>query len=148
MSVPSYPFNSLSLKLPNKEMDFPFPPLKLTNKRREEYSKIILFIPFHFIQFPPPKWSLKVSNGQFKFPKVSKTSSIHPSSIFMYIANERMGRPMFNNMTTIFFYKNKKNKKKLHIGIPKPEQLCVSGYQYLDPYLSILILRSYIPKMS
>ena len=55
MSVPSYLFYSLSLKLPNKGMDFPFPPLKLPNKRREEYSKIILFIPFHSIPFPPPK---------------------------------------------------------------------------------------------
>ena len=31
-----------SLKLPNKEMDFPSPLLKLPNKRRKEYSKIIL----------------------------------------------------------------------------------------------------------
>ena len=28
-------------------MDIPFPPLKLPNKRREEYSKNIPFIPFH-----------------------------------------------------------------------------------------------------
>ena len=47
MSVPAYPFHSLPLKLPNKQMDFPFPPLKLPNKGMEEYSKIILFIPFH-----------------------------------------------------------------------------------------------------
>ena len=47
MSVPSYPFHSLPLKLPNKGMSFPFPPLKLPNKGREEYFKIILFIPFH-----------------------------------------------------------------------------------------------------
>ena len=33
--------------LPNKIMDFLFPLLKLPNKGREEYSKIILFIPFH-----------------------------------------------------------------------------------------------------
>ena len=59
MSVPSYPFHSLSLKLPNKGMDFPFPPLKLPNKRREEYSKIILFIPFHSIPFSPSKRSLR-----------------------------------------------------------------------------------------
>ena len=58
MSVPSYPFRSLPLKLPNKGMDFPFPLLKLSNKGREEYSKIILFIPFHSILFPPPKWGL------------------------------------------------------------------------------------------
>ena len=28
-------------------MNFPFPPLKLPNKRREEYSKNIPFFPFH-----------------------------------------------------------------------------------------------------
>jgi len=55
MSIPSYPFHSLPLKLPNKEKDFSFLPLKLPNKRKEEYSKIILFIPFHFIPFPLPK---------------------------------------------------------------------------------------------
>ena len=49
MSVPSYPFYSLPLKLPNKGTDFPFPPLKLQNKRNEEYSKIILIISFHSI---------------------------------------------------------------------------------------------------
>jgi len=49
MSVPSYPFRSLLLKLLNKGMRFPFPPLKLPNKRREEYSKIILFILFYFL---------------------------------------------------------------------------------------------------
>ena len=73
MSVPSYPFHSLLLKLPNKGMSFPFPPLKLLNKGmsypfpplklpnkgREEYSKMILFISFHSISFPPPKQSLK-----------------------------------------------------------------------------------------
>ena len=46
MSVLSYPFHSLLLKLPNKGMSFPFPSLKLSNKGSEEYSKIILFIPF------------------------------------------------------------------------------------------------------
>ena len=55
MSVLSYPFHSLSLKLSNKGMDFPFPPLKLPNRRMEEYSKIILFIHFFSIPFPPPK---------------------------------------------------------------------------------------------
>ena len=59
MSVPSYPFHSLLLKLSNKEMNFPFLPLKLPNKGMEEYSKIILFIPFHFIPFPPPKRGLR-----------------------------------------------------------------------------------------
>ena len=41
MSVPSYPFHYLLLKLPNKGMSFPFPPLKLPNKGKEEYSKMI-----------------------------------------------------------------------------------------------------------
>ena len=47
MSVPSYLFYSLLLKLPNKGMGFPFPPLKLPNKVRKKYSKMIFFIPFH-----------------------------------------------------------------------------------------------------
>ena len=69
MSVPSYLFYFLTLKLPNKGMDFPFSPLKLPNKGMdfpisplklpnkgmEEYSKMILFIPFHSISFPLPK---------------------------------------------------------------------------------------------
>ena len=55
MSVPSYSFNSLPLKLPNKEIGFPFPPLKLPNKGMEDYSKMILFISFNSIPFPPPK---------------------------------------------------------------------------------------------
>ena len=58
MSIPSYPFYSLSLKLPNKGMNFSFPLLKLSNKRNEEYSKMILFIHFHSIPFPPPKRGL------------------------------------------------------------------------------------------
>ena len=60
MSVPSYPFHSLSLKLPDKRIDFPFPLLKLSNKGREEYSKMILFIHFHSIPFPPLKWKLSL----------------------------------------------------------------------------------------
>ena len=60
MSVLSYPFYSLLLKLPNKRMKFPFPPLKLSNKEREEYSKIILFIHFHPILFTSSKRSLKI----------------------------------------------------------------------------------------
>ena len=60
MSVPSYSFHSLSLKLSNKGMNFPFLLLKLLNKRREEYSKIIFFIHFLSILFPPPKRGLRV----------------------------------------------------------------------------------------
>jgi len=66
MSVPFYPFLSLLLKLPNKGMDFPFPPLKLSNKGREgkgreKYFKMIFFIHFYSIPFPPSKRSLKLS---------------------------------------------------------------------------------------
>ena len=59
MSVPFYPFHSLPFKLLNKGMNFPFLPLKLPFKRREEYSKIILFIPFYSIPFSPPKQGRK-----------------------------------------------------------------------------------------
>ena len=69
MSVPSNTFHSLSLKLPIKGMNFPFPPLKLSNKGREEYSKIILFIHFHSIPFLSPKRGLSL-----------KLSKIHPYS--------------------------------------------------------------------
>ena len=51
MIVLFYSFHFLLLKLPNKRMSFPFPPLKLPNNRREEYSKIIFFIPFNFFIF-------------------------------------------------------------------------------------------------
>ena len=64
MSVPSSPFHYLLLKLSNKGMSFPFPPLKLPNKGMKEYFKIILFILFHSITFPPPKWSLTVPINQ------------------------------------------------------------------------------------
>ena len=60
MSVASYPFNSLQLKFPNKEMNFLFSPLKLQNKGKEEYFNIILFIHFYFIPFLPPKQRLRV----------------------------------------------------------------------------------------
>ena len=59
MSVSSYSFHFLLFKLPNKEMDFPFPLLKLSNKRMEEYSKIIIFIPFHSIPFSLSKRGLR-----------------------------------------------------------------------------------------
>ena len=55
-----YPFYSLPFKLLNKVMNFIFPPLKLPNKGMEEYFKIIIFIHFHSIHFPPPKWGLNV----------------------------------------------------------------------------------------
>ena len=61
MSVPSYLFHSFSLKLPNKEIDFSIFPLKLSNKKREKYSKIIIFIHFYYnISFHPP--GLKVDH--------------------------------------------------------------------------------------
>ena len=59
--VSSYPFHSLLLILPNKGIDFPFPPLKLSNKRRKEYYKIFLFIHFYSISFPLPKRRLRTS---------------------------------------------------------------------------------------
>ena len=76
-----YPFHSLLLKLPNKWMDFPFSPLKLPNKGIEEYSKMILFIPFYSIPFPLPKWGLKefpyatfsIGNTIWECPKVFNT---------------------------------------------------------------------------
>ena len=55
MSVPSNQLHSLQLKLPNKEMDSPLSPLILSNKGMKEYSKIIFFIHFHSISFPPFK---------------------------------------------------------------------------------------------
>ena len=58
MSVPSYSFHSLPLKLQNKGMSFPLSLLKLLNKEMEEYYKIIIFIHFHSIPFPPPKRGL------------------------------------------------------------------------------------------
>ena len=64
MSVPSYPFHSFLLKLPNKGMSFPFSPLKLLNKKMEEYSKMIFFISFHSIPFPPPKRRVEVRQLQ------------------------------------------------------------------------------------
>ena len=54
MSILFYPFHSLSLKLPNKEMSFSFSLSKLPNKGIEEYSKMIIFIPF-----PPPKRGIR-----------------------------------------------------------------------------------------
>ena len=47
------PFHSLPLKLSNNHS------LKLPNEGMEKYFKLIIFIHFHFIMFPPPKWGLK-----------------------------------------------------------------------------------------
>ena len=41
MSIPSYPFYFLPLKLSNKEMDFSFPLLKLPNKGRMNILKLL-----------------------------------------------------------------------------------------------------------
>ena len=54
MSVPSYSFHYLLLKLPNKGM--------------KEYFKIIFFIHFYSISFP----SLKRAQAQANFPLLSK----------------------------------------------------------------------------
>ena len=61
MSVPSYSFHSLPIKLPNKGIGFTFPPLKLSNKGNDEYSKLIFFIHFYSILFLPPKQGLRVA---------------------------------------------------------------------------------------
>ena len=74
MSIPSCSFHSFLFKLPNKGMSFPFPPLKLPNKGREEYSKMILFIPFHSISFSPPKRSLKDRDQLYNLPNFSISS--------------------------------------------------------------------------
>ena len=59
-------------------MSFQFPPLKLPNKGIEEYSKIIIFIHFHFIPFFTPKriewnkgieWNKMLSLGVHKWMK-------------------------------------------------------------------------------
>ena len=47
MSIPSYPFHSFILKL--------------SDKRRKKYSKIILFFNFHCIPFPLPNKAFKKS---------------------------------------------------------------------------------------
>ena len=44
MSIPSYPFYSLPLKLQNKGISFPFPPLKLPNKEIEEFNENVKYI--------------------------------------------------------------------------------------------------------
>ena len=44
-----YKLSNGPFKLPNKGINLPLPPLKLLNKRREEYSKNIHFILFHSI---------------------------------------------------------------------------------------------------
>jgi len=47
-------------------MNFPFPPLKLPNRGREEYSKIIHFIPSS--QTRPERGLLPLSKIQTKCP--------------------------------------------------------------------------------
>ena len=72
MSVSSYPFYSLPFKLLKKGMNFSFSPLKLPNKGKEEYSKVILFIHFHCILFPPPKRGLKHKFDKLEFQAIRK----------------------------------------------------------------------------
>ena len=92
MSVPSYPFHSLPLKLPNKGMDFPFPPLRLLNKGREgkgreKYFKIILFIHFHSIPFSPPKRGLKVRGRE----KIEERERVNKIIIFSFTTKAIVG---------------------------------------------------------
>ena len=54
------------LKLPNQEIDFPFPPLKLQN---EENNILKLFFSFLSILFSPPKRELRM---MFKWRLCSK----------------------------------------------------------------------------
>ena len=89
MSVSSYPFYSLPLKLPNKRISFLFPPLKLPNKGNEEYSKIILFIYFHSISFTLPKWELN-SSTQFKWILLDNFPKKHVMTLAIeYIVQEK-----------------------------------------------------------
>ena len=67
MSVSSYLFHSLPFKLLNKRINFPFPLLKLSNKRREEYSKSILFIHLHSILFPSSKHVINFLRPCYQF---------------------------------------------------------------------------------
>ena len=60
MSVPSYPFYSFLLKLPNKEMSFSFPLLKLPNKGREEYSKMIFRLRLEGVNRMGWKWIKRI----------------------------------------------------------------------------------------
>ena len=67
MSVSCYPFNFLPFKLPKKIMDFSLPLIKLSNKRREEYSKSILFIHLHSILFPSSKHVINFLRPCYQF---------------------------------------------------------------------------------
>ena len=51
-------------------MNFSFSLLKLPNKEREEYSKIIIFIIFHSIPFPSPKQGLTEKQVKTRKEKV------------------------------------------------------------------------------
>ena len=89
MSVLSYQFHSLLLKLPNKGISFSFPLLKLPNRGIKEFSKMILFIPFYSIQFLPPKQSLgfvrfrDLGFVKFQFPIISFVSFCNYSIFFL-----------------------------------------------------------------
>ena len=51
-------------------MNFLFPLLKLSNKGKKKYFKIILFISFHSISFTPPKRGLNFRGIYILLPKV------------------------------------------------------------------------------
>ena len=89
MSVSFYPFYSFLLKLQNKRSNFSFPPLKLSNKGNEEYSKIIIFIYFHSISFTLPKWELN-SSTQFKWILLDNFPKKHVMTLAIeYIVQEK-----------------------------------------------------------
>ena len=102
MSVSSYPFHSLLLKLPNNEMCFPFPPLKLPNKGIEEYSKMIHFISFYSIPFSPPKRGL----SQLRVTKVNIFTNFgkENSKITSHRLNERIRKRKGQKSSFLFVH--------------------------------------------
>ena len=83
MSVPSYSFHFLLFKLPNKGMSFLFPSLKLPNKEREEYFKMILFIPFHsLLPRTPPLFVEVGAQGDVVW---TLNHSLQQLSLFIFI---------------------------------------------------------------
>ena len=142
MNVPSYPFHYLSLKLPNKKMNFSFFSLKLLNKRSEEYFKIILFISFHSIPFFPPKrgliimckdWLFEPSNLENFFKSMECWAPILLFEQKTYHSGHKKSK--YNNI----LYLIKKNyiieiNKRYLIGRDvKPEVLYSIYYTFLVP---------------
>ena len=115
MSVPSYPFHFLSLKLSNKEMDFPFPLLKLPNKRREEYYKIIFL--FHSIlsSQAESKW---VNGFSFSMIKGHLLTNEYENLFLMYFARYLKQYIISTLITAI--KKNKRVSLLFNVGVNIP----------------------------